>query len=126
MNLHGLAAGAIGRVNPHKIGTLYVNGGYITQTTGERTAAFSEVPDTVMQVQPLSTDELALVEGMGYQGIKRAVYLYGQAAGVVRRDGTGGDLLFFDGAYWLVVQVLEAWNGWCKVAVVQQLDRAAP
>lgn len=121
MNLHARAAPAIGRVNPHKYGVAYINAGYTTATTGKRVPVYTVHEDVEMQVQPLTTGELRLLQGMQVQGIKRAVYLYGSIVGMVRKDGTGGDILEFEDARWLVVEVFETWNGWRKVAVAQQL-----
>lgn len=104
---------------------------------GTRTPQFQSFTGIPMQFQALSAGELAQIQGLNLQGTKRAVWMNGQAQGVVRPavvaagpDGKGGDLLLAPTGLtgetndtWLVVGVLEGWDaaGWCHVAVVLQM-----
>ncbi len=47
-----------------------------------------------------------------------------QIRGVERVNGTGGDLLKFNGETWLAMAILEPFDasGWCSVGVTQQID----
>jgi len=84
-----------------------------------------------MQVQALSAEDLKHPNFLNVQGVKRAVYLFGNVQGTVRPDAKGGDLLVFPqnrgglNRTWLVVAVFETWTpdaqGFCKVGVVLQV-----
>jgi len=101
--------------------------GYVTDSAGKR------VPTTITltveaQVQALSTSDLKHIDGLNITGVMRTVYLYGNAAGVVRADQIGGDILRFpevpNGTIrnWLITQVVETWPDWCHVIVTLQQD----
>ena len=101
--------------------------GYVTDDAGKRT------PTTITlsvqaQVQALSATDLKHIDGLNISGIMRSVYLYGNAAGVVRADQIGGDILVFPevpngcNKNWLVTQVMETWPDWCRVIVTLQQD----
>lgn len=122
MNLHGIVSPLIAAVNPHVVGSVLASAGYTTAPSGKRTPNFSRTDGVTMQVQALAGEELKLVDGLNIQGVKRAVYLFGDIKGVDRVEAKGGDLLEFLGSTWLVVTVLETWDtaGWCKVAVAKQ------
>ena len=101
--------------------------GYVTDSAGKRT------PTTITltveaQIQALSASDLKQVDGLNITGVMRSVYLYGNAAGVVRVDQIGGDILVFPeipgstSRNWLVTQVVETWSDWCHVIVTLQKD----
>ena len=101
--------------------------GYATDDAGKR------VPTSITltvdaQVQALSTSDLQHIDGLNITGVMRTVYLYGNAAGVVRADQIGGDILRFpevpNGTIrnWLITQVVETWSDWCHVIVTLQQD----
>jgi hypothetical protein len=73
------------------------------------------------QLQALDSSELRQVEGLNLQGVIKAIYLRGNLAGVVRPNGTGGDLVIIGMQTWLVVKVLETWPLWTKAVVVLQV-----
>ena len=128
MNLHAIASPLVAAVNPNVTGTLRDNQGYTTTAAGKREPVYGETTGVLMQVQALAGPELALVDGLNIQGVKRAVYLFGDVQGVVRPDAKGGDILLFSDRVWLVIAVLETWGvaEWCKVAVVLQESTAPP
>lgn len=137
MNLHNIVRGAINAVNPDIVGRWLESTAGFTQTPdGRPIPAYTDHAGVVMQVQALTGRDLMHVNFMSMQGVKRSVYVQGNVQGVVRPDGTGGDLLVFPqdigGAprVWLVVAVLETWTpdaaGWCKVGVVLQPDATPP
>lgn len=119
MNLHNTVAAAIGSVNPFISMTVTRNTGYTTAADGKRTPTTSTT--TVSgQWQNLNAKELEHLNAMNIQGDLGAIYVNGSYDGVVRADGTGGDLFTFNGKNWLVVQVMEQWPDWCKVVVCLQ------
>lgn len=126
MSLRGIANRAIQSVNRNIVVTwVRATGGYTTAADGERTPATTseEVP---AQVQATSAGDLRLIEGLNIEGVKRAVYMYGNVAGAIRADQRGGDILRFPevpggpARDWRVVSVLETWATWAKVIVVLQ------
>lgn len=72
------------------------------------------------QIQALDSVDLKQLDGLNIQGTIRAIYLRGVLAGVIRPDGTGGDIVQIDGRDWLVVKVLESWPTWTKAAITLQ------
>ena len=127
MNLRGLA-NKYTRLTNNNIQVNWVQStGYVTDDAGKRT------PTTITltveaQVQALSTSDLQQVDGLNMTGVMRTVYLYGNAAGVVRVDQIGGDILRFpevpNGTVrnWLITKVVETWAEWSKVIVTLQQD----
>lgn len=132
MNLHGIVRGAINTVNPDMTGVWRESTGFTQTPDGRPVPGYTDHAGIRMQVQALSGRDLQHKDFASLQGVKRSVYAFGNIQGVVRPDGTGGDLLLFPqdrgGANrtWLVVVVLESWTpdsaGWCKVGVVLQPD----
>lgn len=121
MNLHGIAAGAIGAVNPFIPITIQQSTGYTVDANYKQVPTYSTIT-TTGQVQPLSPADVKLLLGMNIQNVTQAVYLNGNFEGVFRVLGKGGDLLVFNGYTYLVNAVLERWPDWCKVGVTMQLD----
>lgn len=124
MNLHGLASGAIGTVNPFILGTIKVSTGSTTAADGKRTPTYSTQTNVSMQVQALTFRDLQQLDGLNLNGTRRAIYLNGKYDGVVRPQLKGGDLFVIasgpNAGTWLVALVLEQWPDWCKVAVTLQ------
>ena len=127
MNLRGLA-NKYTRLTNNNIQVNWVQStGYVTDEAGKRTP--TNITLTVeAQVQALSTSDLQQVDGLNMTGVMRTVYLYGNAAGVVRVDQIGGDVLRFpevpNGTVrnWLITKVVETWAEWSKVIVTLQQD----
>lgn len=122
MNLHAIAGPAVSIVNPTTLATLLVSTGYTTGSDGTRTPSYSATDNVPVQVQALSAREIEHLDSINIQNVSRAAYINGNVEGLDRASAKGGDLLIFDGATWLVVQVLETWSasGWCKVALSKQ------
>ncbi|MBX9593930.1 MAG: hypothetical protein K2X46_06180 [Roseomonas sp.] len=121
MNLHGIAAGVVGAVNPHVPARLLPSRGWTTQGDGTRVPAYGPPVDAMAQVQSLTFKDLQMVSGLNIQGEARAIYLNGDWRGVIRADKAGGDVITIGAERYLVVQALETWPDWSKVAVVRQV-----
>lgn len=122
MDLHGIASGAIGAINPFVIVQYVQSTGSITNADGSRTPGYAAPVSMSVQVQELSFKELQQVQNLNLQGIMRSIYLEGAAYGVYRGAGTGGDKFVISGQTWLVVAVPELWPDWCKVIVQLQVN----
>lgn len=125
MNLHNMAAGAVSIVNPFITASIQRSTGYTTSGSGKRIPTYATAVSVQVQMQALQYNDLVQLDGLNIQGERHAMYLNGNWGGVVRADGTGGDLITLpDGTIWLVVLVLENWavlNGWTKIAVTRQM-----
>jgi len=131
MNLHALVRGAINAVNPDSLGVIRRNAGtYSTAPDGTQVPDYlPDVPDVVMQVQPLSGRDLKQAEALNLTTLDLAVYVNGEVTGVDRTTARGGDLIYVHGAWWLVTAVLEAWSptaGWTKAGVTKQVGGDPP
>lgn len=129
MNLHGVVGPIVAVVNPTVNVTVRISDGtYVTAPGGVRTPNYATVTGVPAQIQPLTADELRQLDGLNVQGTKRGIYLSGKFDGVNRIGQKGGDVVEYPsgdrypfGTTWLVVQVLEQWPEWVKVAVTQQM-----
>lgn len=132
MNLHGIVRGAITSVNPDILVPYYKSTGYGQDATFAQVPQYAAPVNVPIQVQALTARELQHKELVNIEGLKRAVYMYGNTQGIVRADKKGGDLLYFPQVpqgtnyIWKVVVVFETWPDWCKVGVVLQLDVSPP
>ncbi|MEX3614239.1 MAG: hypothetical protein VB141_10920 [Burkholderia gladioli] len=121
MNLHGVAGPIIAAVNPMIPATVKYSDGYVIDTDRSQIPKYVTVENVLVQVQALTAKDLQHLDSLNIQGIMRALYLNGNALGVARLLGKGGDLFTFKNQNWLVTTVLETWEtGWCKVAVTLQ------
>ena len=128
MNLHGMAYGAIGTVNPMIKATILKSAGYTIGADYSQVPTFTSVTGYI-QMQGLAEREFATldhVDQMNMNGVIRKIYAFGNLSMVIRTLGTGGDLIQTGAApnvlTWKLVRVYEAWPDWCSVVVRQQLD----
>ena len=125
MDLRGIVNGVTATVNPNETVTVLRSKGYTISDDGARQVPIYDVPITgPAQVQALDNSDLRQIENLNIQGEIRAIYLRGVLAGVIRPDGTGGDLIKrgFPVETWLVTKVLESWPTWSKACIVRQQD----
>lgn len=126
MDLRGLANGVTSGVNPNQTVRVQRSTGYIIGAGRKQVPSYATPVDGPGQVQALDGKDLQHLDGLNIQGTIRAIYLRGALAGVIRPEGTGGDLVqTLDGSgnvleTWLVVKVLESWPTWTKAAIVLQ------
>ena len=127
MNLRGLVNQYTQITNPNIQINWIQSTGYTTNVAGKRTPT-SLTLTVKAQVQALDTTNLQHTDGLNITGVMRSVYLYGNAAGVVRADNIGGDILVFPeipngcNRNWLITKVVETWSDWCHVIVTLQQD----
>lgn len=122
MDLRGLANGVTSTVNPNKTVTVLRSTGYTIGAGRKQVPSYADPVTGPGQIQALDANDIKQLDGLNIQGTIRAIYLRGVLAGVVRPDGTGGDIVQIDGQNWLVVKVLEGWPTWTKAAIVLQGD----
>ena len=124
MDLRGIANGVSSTVNPNKTVTVRRSTGYTIGAGRKQVPGYADPVTGPGQIQALDANDIKQLDGLNIQGTVRAIYLRGVLAGVVRPDGTGGDLVEVDGQTWLVVKVLEGWPTWTKAAIVLQMPGA--
>lgn len=121
MNLHGIARGAIGSVNPHLPVTIKQSTGYTVDTDGTQIPAYNTIT-TTGQKQALTGGDILRLNSLNVQGVTEKMYLDGNYEGLIRATGKGGDLIVSGGRTYLVAAVLERWADWCCVALTMQVD----
>ena len=122
MDIRGIANGATQTVNPNVAITLRQSSGFtIDPATRKQVPSYTSTPG-YGNVQALDGKDLVQLDGLNIQGVLRTLFLYGDAAGVIRPDQRGGDTVTIGGKTWLVVKVLEHWDNptWAKVAICYQ------
>ena len=122
MDLRGIANGVTTTVNPNKTVTVLRSTGYTIGAGRKQVPSYAAPVTGPGQIQALDANDIKQLDGLNIQGTIRAIYLRGALAGVVRPDGTGGDIVQIAGQNWLVVKVLEGWPTWTKAAIVLQGD----
>ena len=122
MDLRGLANSVTATVNPNQTVTVLRSTGYAIGAGAKQVPSYAAPVVGPGQVQALDADDIKQLDGLNIQGVIRAIYLRGTLAGVIRPDGTGGDIVKRknDTETWLVVKVLESWPDWTKAAIVRQ------
>jgi hypothetical protein len=120
MDLRGIANSCASVVNPNVTASVRRSTGYAIGAGRKQVPTYAEPVVGPAQMQALDGNDLRQLDGLNIQGQIKAIFLRGVLAGVVRPDGTGGDLIDIDGRTWLVVKVLEGWPTWTKAAVVLQ------
>jgi hypothetical protein len=130
VNLHQIVQGAIGTVNPPVECMLQRSAGVYVRDDFTPVPRYGTPEVMPCQIQSLTYDELKMLDSLNIQGVRRAIYLNGYWAGVIRPDQRGGDLVIDpEGNFWLVVHALESWRigtpeAWSKIAVTQQMAQA--
>lgn len=124
MDLRGIANGVSSTVNPNKTVTVRRSTGYTIGAGRKQVPGYANPVTGPAQIQALDANDIKQLDGLNIQGTVRAIYLRGVLAGVVRPDGTGGDLVEIGAETWLVVKVLEGWPTWTKAAIVLQMPGA--
>ena len=123
INLRNVVRGAITGINNDITAVLHKSTGYTVLPGGVQQKTYTDINLTI-QVQPVSSKDLAQFDWITQQDTVRAVYLNQRALGLVRYDRLSGDVIEFDDngqtKQWRLVQPLEQWSSWTKVLVVMQ------
>ena len=124
MNLNRVVGGITASINPRLICQYQASTGYTVSADGTQIPTYATAVLVLVQVQPLSSTDLRMLDALNLQGNFRAMYVDMRWQGINRAQIKGGDLITEpDGTIWLVTTELEAWSasaGWTKVAVTQQ------
>ncbi len=122
MNLNAIAGSVIAAVNPPTPLCILISNGNSANADFTRNPSYKPPIMRMGQVQPLSTGDIRHIDGLGLEGVHRAIYINGKVDGLVRVENKGGDLIIADGKVWLVTEVSENWgNGqWVKALVTLQ------
>ncbi len=122
MNLRGVANRFTSAINPNTTVQRHAYSGYTRSPSGKVKAGYAAPVAVVAQVQALTKAEIQHIDNMNLSPCDRAAYVNGQLQAFDRIEQTGGDLLEFEGAFWMVTAVLEGWTtaGWMKVALTKQ------
>lgn len=122
MDLRGIANNLTSSVNPNETVTFLRSTGFTIGAGAKQVPSYASPIIGPGQIQALSADDIKQIDGLNIQGTMRAIYLYGELAGVVRPDQTGGDIIKRKNGTetWLVVKVLEQWPMWAKAVIVKQ------
>jgi hypothetical protein len=122
MNLHQIASGAIGVINPGQWISHRPSTGYTTGADGTRTPTYGPAQRRFAQVQATRTNDLRKLDGLNIQSETLTAWMSGMADAVERQTAKGGDLFTLsDGSLWLVQSVAEQWPGWVAVLLVRQM-----
>lgn len=122
MDLRGLANSVTSNVNPNETVSVLRSTGYTVGSGGKQVPTYATAVSGPAQVQALDGVELRQMDSLNIQGVRKAIYLRGALAGVVRPTQTGGDLVKRKNGTetWLVVLVIENWPDWTKAAIQLQ------
>ncbi|CNI67460.1 Uncharacterised protein [Yersinia massiliensis] len=120
MNLHQIASGLIGQVNPFIDGTIKVYSGENEDAAGKVSPNYVEKQVTG-QLQPLAWKDLKHLDGMNITGVEKKFYVNGNFSAISRPGISGGDLLVIGSQVWMIRTVLELWPDWCSLGLTLQV-----
>lgn len=120
MNLHQMASGLIGQVNPFIDATIKVYSGEVEDEAGKTITTYV---DTAVngQLQPLAWKDLQQLDGLNITGVEKKFYVNGNFSAISRPGRTGGDLLVIGSQVWMIRTVLELWPDWCSLGLTLQV-----
>ena len=125
MNLDATVGHVIGIINPDIPATLLRSTGYVTGTDGTQAGTYDTLSGMI-QVQGLCGTDYQHINNMTQMSVLRSVWILGNWAGVIRTEGTGGDIMQFPRVpggnveSWKVITVKESWPDWSSVIVCLQ------
>lgn len=127
MNLHSIVSPVVGVVNDNQYVTLLQSTGFTTNPDFSRTPTYDTFT-MLAQIQGMQSDDIRVLNGLGIQGVRQKVYLWGAWSGLIRSLRKGNDLLILsDSSIWKISYVFEDFGhgvtgttGWCSVAIVLQ------
>lgn len=122
MNLRNIANAVTSRVNPNLIAQWLSYAGYTVSPSGKTVPVYAAPANLQIQAQAITTQDLQKIDAMNLSQIERVILVSAQVQAVNRENQTGGDLLVFENATWLVSGILEDWStsGWMRIALTRQ------
>lgn len=124
MNLFRAVSPLVSVVQPPVPAVLRRSIGYVIGSGRQQVPQYAPGENVFIQVHALTEythgADLKQMDGLNVQGTSRAVFIDGHILTASRPDGTGGDLLEFNGGTWLVIRLLEPWGTWTRAAVTLQ------
>lgn len=123
MNLHAIVSPYVAAVSPFITVVVEASTGFGKGRDYSQVPTYAPGVPVEAQVQSLTYNDIAQLDGVNIQGERRAIYCNGDYEAVIRADQRGGDLVTFpDATVWLVAMVLERWpTGWVKLALTRQV-----
>lgn len=123
MNLNKLVSGILGSVTPLESIALFRCTGK-TNNRAVITSTYAPVVEMQAKVQSVGDEALKLIDRVGDNSKLLHFYLNGDWRGVFRPDGTGGDMIYARGQWWLVTAVPEDFShaGWVCVRGTLQMS----
>ncbi|HDL6962224.1 TPA: hypothetical protein PXM28_001466 [Yersinia enterocolitica] len=122
MNLHQIASGLIGQVNPFIDAIIRISDGFENGAGRKQVPKYLSDQTISIQFQPLTKGDLQHVDGLNIQGLFKSIHVNGNFYSVNREMQKGGDLFIVDGKTWLVIEPLELWPDWSRLLVCLQVD----
>lgn len=120
MNLSSIANSAIQSILPNRAITLKKYAGFTINEYAERIPSYYTV-DIYADIQDLSSSDLSFAEKIGLQGQLRNIYIHAPDNLRANMQGeSGGDLVNFDGADWLVIKLVEDYPHYSKAIMQRQ------
>lgn len=120
MNLHSIAARAIGAVNPFVEAQVFRSVGSVKNSDYSVTPGYSKPITLRVQKQAVTQADMRHLDNLNMQGIFTAIYTDGNWCGINRPKQQGGDKFVINGENWLVVAVPENWPDWTRVVACLQ------
>jgi len=93
VNLRGIANSVSSTVNRNILVSLQVSDGWVMGAGQRQVPQYKRAISGPAQIQALDGNDLKQIEQLNLQGALRALYMYGNLAGVIRPDQRGGDLV---------------------------------
>jgi hypothetical protein len=129
LNLHKLVRSVITTINPDQPVVVLRSAGRETDEAYTPEPVYFPAVAVFAQPQPVPDSALQFLVQERQNSVWHDFYLAGDWNALLRDAEKGGDLVYWDGAEWLVEQVLERWNptvGWTKIRCIRQRATAAP
>jgi hypothetical protein len=122
MNLRNIANAVTSRVNPNLVAQWLAYAGYTVLPSGKTQPVYAAPANIQIQAQAITSQDLQKIDAMNLSEITRVILTSAKVQDLDRESQTGGDLLVFDNATWLVAGIIEDWStsGWMRVGLIRQ------
>lgn len=127
MDLRSIANQASNTINGNLLVSVLQSAGYTVGAGHKQVPSYLPPVTGYAQIQAMDSEDLRQVAGLNLQGQIKALYIRGSLFASLRPIQKGGDLVQITNqttgavlASFLIVEVLEGWKDWTKVAIVLQ------